>query len=105
MQTLERYFLTLSRLINKDSNALTATELEDQCTQVAQRISILYGINAPEFFDKALFRTLIQELISNNMLRRHENGTLIIEPAINTLSEALEQVLDGALRQSILRSL
>ncbi|WP_225666188.1 glycerol-3-phosphate 1-O-acyltransferase PlsB [Thalassolituus oleivorans] len=105
MQTLERYFLTLSRLINKGSNALTAVELEDQCTQVAQRISMLYGINAPEFFDKALFRTLIQELISNGMLRRHEDGTLIVEPAINALSEALEQVLDGALRQSILRSL
>ena len=33
---------------------------ENLCTVMAQRLSILHGLNAPEFFDKTLFRHFIQ---------------------------------------------
>ena len=105
MQTLERYFLTLSILKGKDNGSLTAQELEEQCTLLAQRISMLYGINSPEFFDKALFRTLIQQLLSDQRLSRDEEGKLSVNSSLDDMTEALEDVLDGALRQSILRSL
>ena len=32
--------------------------LEERCHLMAQRMSMLYGLNSPEFFDKSLFRQL-----------------------------------------------
>ena len=104
MQTLERYFLTLSVLSRKGSGELSAKELEEQCTLLAQRISLLYGINAPEFFDKSLFRTLIQQLVSEKLLAKNSDDKLTFSNELDALTSALEEVLDGALRQSILRS-
>ena len=36
--------------------------LEKESQLVAQRLSVLHGINAPEFFDKAVFSTFIANL-------------------------------------------
>lgn len=105
MQTLQRYFLTLSILSRKGSGVLSAQALEEQSTLLAQRISLLYGINAPEFFDKTLFRTLIQQLISDQHLARQDDDTLAFTDGLQALTGDLEEILDGALKQSILRSL
>ncbi|MAQ99429.1 MAG: glycerol-3-phosphate 1-O-acyltransferase [Oceanospirillaceae bacterium] len=106
MQTLQRYFLTLSRLTHQDSGQLTPAQLEEQSTQLAQRISLLYGINAPEFFDKALFRTLIQRLVTEGMVREcKEHGTLLFSEELEPLTEVLERTLNSQLRQTILNSL
>jgi glycerol-3-phosphate O-acyltransferase len=105
MQTLERYFLTVSLLMRRGSGTLTAKDTEEQSTLLAQRISLLYGINAPEFFDKSLFRTLILHLQERGLLAKAEDDTLTYGASLGELSESLEAILDGALRQSILRSL
>lgn len=103
MQTLERYFLTLSILRRNHAHPLTAKGLEEQCTLLAQRISLLYGINAPEFFDKALFRTLITQLLHEGLMEEYDSR-LSYTDALDELSHVLEQLLDGGLKQSILRS-
>ncbi|KZZ41064.1 glycerol-3-phosphate 1-O-acyltransferase [Thalassolituus sp. HI0120] len=105
MQTLERYFLTLSLLNRRGSGQLNAKEAEEQSTLLAQRISLLYGINAPEFFDKALFRTLIQQLLQKNLLTKDDNDSLCFDDSMDSLTQSLQAILDGELRQSILRSL
>ena len=105
MQTLERYFLTISLLIRRGSGSLNANETEEQSTLLAQRISLLYGINAPEFFDKSLFRTLIQHLQERQLLTKTDDDLLAYNDELKALSDVLEVILDGALRQSILRSL
>ena len=104
IQTLERYFLTLSVLQKNNAQALSAQVLEEQCTLLAQRISMLYGINAPEFFDKALFRTLIQQLLKQGLLE-NTGDQLSYNDKLDTLAATLEQLLEGSLKQSILRSL
>ncbi len=104
MQTLQRYYLTLSVLRSNQACALNARALEEQCTLLAQRISLLYGINAPEFFDKSLFRTLIQQLLAQGILENTDDQ-LCYSERLDPLAERLEAILDGALRQSILRSL
>lgn len=48
--------MAISLLLNSGQNSISAEELEDLCTIMAQRLSILHGLNAPEFFDKSLFR-------------------------------------------------
>jgi glycerol-3-phosphate O-acyltransferase len=62
-QTLQRFYMATSLLLNSGQNSLSAEELEDLCVMMAQRLSILHGLNAPEFFDKTLFRHFIQTLL------------------------------------------
>jgi glycerol-3-phosphate O-acyltransferase len=68
-QTLQRFYMTVSLLLNSGQNSISAEELEDLCTVMAQRLSILHGLNAPEFFDKSLFRHFIQTLLDLDVLR------------------------------------
>ena len=104
-QTLQRYFLSISRLKHQGSGNLTAQQLEEQSTLLAQRLSLLYGINAPEFFDKALFRALIRQLIDSGMISCGEDDVLSFDEDLNPLMSILENLLDANLRQTILISL
>ena len=56
-ETLQRYAITFSLLSANPSISRGALEKESRI--MAQRLSVLHGINAPEFFDKAVFATLV----------------------------------------------
>ncbi len=103
MQTQERYFLTLSLLNKIGSGHTTAKELEEQSSVLASRISVLHGINAPEFFDKNLFRTLIEQLLSQGLLGKNEEDKLVFNNSLTRMTDELERVLDASLKQSILQ--
>lgn len=103
METLERYFLTLALLNKVGSGHMSAKDLEEQSAVLAQRISVLHGINAPEFFDKNLFRTLIQQLNEQELIRIDEEGLLHFDDSLTAMTLKLEAVLDASLRQSILQ--
>ena len=59
-ETLQRYAITLSLLSANPS--INRGALEKESRIMAQRLSVLHGINAPEFFDKAVFSTLVGTL-------------------------------------------
>lgn len=101
-QTLQRFYMATALLLNAGQNAISAEELEDLCTVMAQRLSILHGLNAPEFFDKSLFRHFIQTLLDQGVLRQDEAGKLSHHPALNELAEgAAKRVLPAEIRLSI----
>lgn len=54
-ELLQRYYISLSILIEQPE--IGRVELENESRSIAQRLSVLHGINAPEFFDKVLFST------------------------------------------------
>ena len=103
MQTQERYFLTLSLLTKVGSGHINAKELEEQSSILASRISVLHGISTPEFFDKNLFRTLIEQLTAQGLLVNNEEGQLTFDDSLTAMTQELERVLDASLRQSILQ--
>lgn len=101
-QTLQRFYMASALLLNAGQNAISAEELEDLCTVMAQRLSILHGLNAPEFFDKSLFRHFIQTLLDQGVLRQDEAGKLSHHPAFAELAEgAAKRVLPAEIRLSI----
>jgi len=101
-QTLQRFYMATSLLLNSGQNSLSAEALEDLCVMMAQRLSILHGLNAPEFFDKALFRHFIQTLIEQGVLRPDGNGKLGYHDKLGELAEgAAKRVLSAELRLSI----
>ncbi|PXV76971.1 glycerol-3-phosphate acyltransferase [Pantoea sp. PNA 14-12] len=59
-ETLQRYAITFSILSAKPT--INRGTLEKESRTLAQRLSVLHGINAPEFFDKAVFSTLVLTL-------------------------------------------
>ncbi|MDF2642387.1 MAG: glycerol-3-phosphate acyltransferase, partial [Pseudomonas sp.] len=101
-QTLQRFYMSIALLLNSGQNSLTAEELEDLCTVMAQRLSILHGLNAPEFFDKSLFRHFIQTLLDLGVLRKDATGKLSYHPLLGELAEgAAKRVLPAEIRLSI----
>ncbi|KGD70417.1 glycerol-3-phosphate acyltransferase [Tatumella morbirosei] len=59
-ETLQRYAITFGILNAKPS--INRGTLEKESRTLAQRLSVLHGINAPEFFDKAVFTGLVLTL-------------------------------------------
>ncbi|RMF18098.1 MAG: glycerol-3-phosphate 1-O-acyltransferase, partial [Gammaproteobacteria bacterium] len=100
--TLERYYIAIAILRKHGSGTLTASRLEELSTLMAERMSILYGLNAPEFFDKMLFRNFIAKLRKKELLSVNEDGQLAYSERIEEVMDAARFVLDPAVRQSIL---
>ena len=101
IQTLERYHIAIGVLRKYGSGKITAEALEEQCTLLAERMSILFGLNAPEFFDKALFRNFINSLQSNGVVSKDEDGLLCYSDALDEVAEDARLVLSVEKRQAI----
>ncbi|MCP1622460.1 glycerol-3-phosphate 1-O-acyltransferase PlsB [Pseudomonas nitroreducens] len=101
-QTLQRFYMSISLVLNAGQKQLTAEELENLCTVMAQRLSVLHGLNAPEFSDKSLFRHFIQTLLDEGVLRKDEHGKLSYHELLGELAEgAAKRVLPAEIRLSI----
>jgi len=102
VQTLQRFYMAISLLLNSGQHSLTAEELETLCTVMAQRLSILHGLNAPEFFDKSLFRHFIKSLQDEGVLHQDEAGKLGHHDKLGELAEGVaKRVLPAEIRLSI----
>ncbi|XOD70073.1 MAG: glycerol-3-phosphate 1-O-acyltransferase PlsB [Sodalis sp. (in: enterobacteria)] len=82
-ETLQRYAITFSLLHANPS--LNRNALEKASRIMAQRLSILHGINAPEFFDKAVFSTLVETMRAE---------AYIINFCGNTIDEKVREIYD-----------
>ncbi|NIH15746.1 glycerol-3-phosphate 1-O-acyltransferase PlsB [Serratia symbiotica] len=77
-ETLQRYAITMSVLSTNPS--INRGALEKESCIIAQRLSMLHGINAPEFFDKAVFATLVATLREEGYI--NDIGDAIREPTL-----------------------
>jgi glycerol-3-phosphate O-acyltransferase len=103
LATLERYYIAIELLRIRGQAALTAEELQQQATAMAERLSILHGLNAPEFFDKALFRDLVTTLLERGVVKKAEEDKLIFDQQIETIAEDARLILNSQVRHSILQ--
>jgi len=102
IQTLERYYISVAVLIQNGSGAIDASELEEQSTLMAERMSIIFGLNAPEFFDKSLFRNFIGILQDKSVVRPNSDGKLEFGKQIEQIVDDASLVLNAELRQAIM---
>ncbi|AWX16015.1 glycerol-3-phosphate 1-O-acyltransferase [Mergibacter septicus] len=87
-EILQRYYITLTLL--QLHPTISRTTLEKESQSVAQRLSVLHGINAPEFFDKAVFSVFINSLRENGYFDQDLNA---IKEKIEELQSILERVI------------
>ena len=101
LQTIHRYLITVSILARYGSGTLTRVELEDLCIQTAQRISMLHEFNAPEFYDKALFKQFIAELRNTGYLSPNQDNKLVFDERLEQMSQDAKFILGEAIRLEI----
>ena len=103
LQTVERYYLAIALLIRAGSGAITQKALEERCQLMAQRMTLLYGFNSPEFFDRALFGSFINLLRTRAVLSVDAAGQLVFDTVLLRVAEDAEIVLSEQIRHSILQ--
>lgn len=95
-ETLQRYAITLSLL--RSNPSISRSALEKESRLLAQRLSVLHGINAPEFFDKAVFSTLVATLRASGYIK--DNGDASPEQ-VNGVYDILSMLLTPEIKLTI----
>ncbi|GAA6134459.1 glycerol-3-phosphate 1-O-acyltransferase PlsB [Oceaniserpentilla sp. 4NH20-0058] len=103
IQILERYYIAIALLQRSGSGEVNQEEMVKNCSLMAQRISILHGLNAPEFFDKSLFKNLIDELLERNVLTLNSEHNIEFGERIENITNDAKVLLNADLRRSILQ--
>jgi glycerol-3-phosphate O-acyltransferase len=103
IQTIERYYLVIALLLQAGSNAIGQEALEKRCHLMAQRMSVLYGLDSPEFFDTRLFRNFIALLLKRNVVQTSADGNLQFGELLMGVSADAQLVLSEQIRTSILQ--
>ncbi len=103
IQAFERYYITIAALARHGRHTLSAGELETTCTLIAQRLSLINELSAPEFFDKALFRGFIQKLRKRRVVWTDDNGKLDYTEALEGMVRDARVILSREVRHSILK--
>src|SRR6185295_983745 len=93
IQTIERYYLSISLLLKAGTATITQKTLEQQCQLAAQRMNMLYGFNSPEFFDRALFENFIDLLRERGVVRVGGSGNLEFDEVLVRVAADAQLVL------------
>ena len=104
LQALERYYVTVALLMKHGPGVLTQPKLEELCHLMAQRISMLYQLNAPEFFDRRLFRGFIGHLRHYGVITVGEDSRIEFGDALRRADSDARTMLGESLRHNILQA-
>jgi glycerol-3-phosphate O-acyltransferase len=103
MPTLERLYIVMGLLFQEGQAANTRQSLQERSHQVAQKMSRLYGLNAPEFFDARLFNRFVDALVGNAVVSETPDGMLVWAPVVEDVLKASEVVIDPDFRYAVLQ--
>jgi glycerol-3-phosphate O-acyltransferase len=103
LQIIERYYMVVAQLVVAGSGEITQADLEERCQQTAQRMSVLYGLASPEFFDRAMFANFIGLLRARGVIHARAGGRLEFDEVLVLVAQDAQFVLSEQLRHSILQ--
>lgn len=99
---LQRFYLVIAILIRNGSGVLSRRRLESMCQQSAERLSMIYGLHSPDFFNKTLFHDFIRTLQDLEVLRRNSDGLIEFDDDLTNIGADARLVLGEEIRHSIL---
>ncbi|MCK5885136.1 MAG: glycerol-3-phosphate 1-O-acyltransferase, partial [Alcanivorax sp.] len=103
MPSLERYYLTIRLLVQYGSGMLTADQLGELAHQTAQRLSLLYEFNSPEFFDKVVLKNFISQLYGTGLVTTDGAGALVFDEKLESLDDEARRILSPDISDAIQR--
>ena len=101
--TLERLYIVVGLLAAPGRSLRTRESLQEESRLVAHKMSRIYGINAPEFFDARLFNLFIDKLIADGIVTEADDGSIDHQPLVDDVLKAAKAVIDPEFRYAILR--
>jgi glycerol-3-phosphate O-acyltransferase len=106
-ETLERYCMTILLLAreSRSGQLLQREKFEEDCRLLAERMAILTGREAPEFFDKALFRGYLNTLIQVGLVSVGADKAMHVEGRIERMAERSLELLSDETRQTLVQLL
>jgi glycerol-3-phosphate O-acyltransferase len=103
IQIVQRYYMAIALLIQAGSGLISQDALVKRCHLMAQRISMLYELNSPEFFDKTLFSNFIDLLRERGVLQTSADNRLLFNEVLLNVANDAQLVLSEQIRHSILQ--
>jgi len=106
-ETLERYGMTALLLADehRHGTGLARDKFEKDCRLLAERMAVLTGREAPEFFDPALFKGYLNTLIAVGLVRVDADSKLLLDGRIERIAERSLELLSDESRQTLLQLL
>jgi glycerol-3-phosphate O-acyltransferase len=101
MPTLERLYIVISLLHQAGQASHTRESLQEHSHQVAHKMSRLYGLNAPEFFDVRLFNRFVDALIDNGVVTEEPDARLVWASIVEDVLHAAEGIIDPDFRYAV----
>ncbi|WP_371187914.1 glycerol-3-phosphate 1-O-acyltransferase PlsB [Thalassotalea maritima] len=101
-ETVQRYMIVVKLLDN--SSSITRSKLEADATALAERMSKLHNINAPEFIDKKSQAAVVNALKEYGYIGSDDTGNYIKTDKLADLDETLKHLTSSDVLQSILHS-
>ncbi|RKZ99573.1 MAG: hypothetical protein DRQ47_10805, partial [Gammaproteobacteria bacterium] len=100
---LKRFAIVLTLLVRhtKESKSFTRRDLETSSQKLAERIAILYDINAPEAFDKTVFASLIAILREQGAITNSDDGFLVMGDHIKEIHRTTVSMLPLSAQQQL----
>ena len=102
---LELYYMTFAILVNHGPNRISQAELVEQSQLMAQRVSMIYELNSPDFFDIRLIDNFLHTLTQLGYLSVDDGGLLAYDNRALEAGEDAVFLLDSNIRSSILQLL
>ncbi len=99
---LQRFYLVIAILVRNGSGVLSRRRLESMCQQSAERLSMIYGLHSPDFFNRTLFQDFIRTLQDLEVLRRNSEGLIEFDDDLTNIGADARLVLGEEIRHSIL---
>jgi glycerol-3-phosphate O-acyltransferase len=103
IQTVERFYLAIALLLRFGRGVVTPETLQQRCVAMAQRMAMLYGLAAPEFFDRTMFGDFVDLLRQRGVIRLDGDGRLTYDDALLAVAQDARVVLSEQIRSSILQ--
>jgi glycerol-3-phosphate O-acyltransferase len=100
-QAIERYYVVIALLVRHGSGAITEKALEEESQLMAQRLSVLFGLDSPEFFDRSLFRNFIRKLKVQDVIHTGADGRLEFGDVVDRLDRNARMLLGDEIRLAV----
>ncbi len=101
-ETVQRYAIVLKLI--RDKAPISRSDLETDATTLAQRMSTLHNIHAPEFVDKKSQAAIVNALREHAYIETNDSGGFVASESIAQLEEIVDHLIDSDVQQSIMSS-
>jgi glycerol-3-phosphate O-acyltransferase len=102
---LELYYMIFALLAEHEADTLSRERLEELCYLMAQRLSLMYEINSPDFFDKKLIANFIDSLINLDFVTVNASDNLALSKYAVNEGRHARRLLDKNMQYNILQML